>query len=83
MGDGAKRLMLLSPEDFASAGLQEKIQQIEGETITTMNTSRRHVFLCCEGEQIGFDSVAARLMMSQPDCKELSSRLHARMDVPW
>jgi hypothetical protein len=81
MGDGARRLVLLSADDVASAGLQQRIQQLEGEAITAVKTSARQIFHCCEGEQISFDCVAARLMTSQPDCRELASSLHSRTDV--
>jgi serine/threonine protein kinase len=83
MGGGARRLVLLAPDDATGEKLREKLELLAGEKITLVKTSEGEVVLCCEAEDIGFESFAAQLMTSQPECKELASRLHTRVDVRW
>ncbi len=80
---GARRLLLAGPDPAVLSPLRERLQQVAGESITTIQTPEREIFLCCEAEQISFESVATRLLTSQPNCRELASRLHTRIDVDW
>jgi hypothetical protein len=82
-GGGTQHLALLGPTGEILGPLQERIAEIAGEDINAVATSEGDVFLCCEAEGIQFESVAANLMTSQPDCKKLASRLHTRVDVRW
>jgi serine/threonine protein kinase len=80
---GARRLLLAGPDPAVLSPLRERLQQVTGESVTTIQTPEREILLCCEAEQISFESVATRLLTSQPNCRELASRLHTRIDVDW
>jgi len=82
-GGVARRLFLTGPDAAVLAKLRGRLQQAGGEEVTIAASPEPEILLCCEAEELDFETIAARLMSSQPDCKELASRLHTRIDIDW
>ena len=80
---GALRWLLVVPEGLDGARLAEEVQRSWGDRPTVIPGEWGETLLCCEAERLALARVCGRLLQSRPDCRELASRLHSRLDVNW
>jgi eukaryotic-like serine/threonine-protein kinase len=80
---GARRLLLVAPDGSVTPQTQERLAARFGCTPTIVTRPSGEIVLCCEGEHIDADRVAALLVGQRRDCARMAMRLHTRIDVPW
>jgi hypothetical protein len=80
---GAKRLFLVTPKNVASTALANELSRVTGDNISVIFDSEADVVVCCEAEQLPLDRILTRFIRRRPDCVELASRLHTRVDIDW
>jgi hypothetical protein len=80
---GARRLLLVAPEDLAPGQLLEQLRlKVEGGP-SLLTAPSDGVLLCYELQELALRHVAAALLEGRLPYVELASRLHTRIDVPW
>lgn len=82
-GGGGKRLLLVAPHDTDASCLREEVERASGDRPTVVCDPLGELLLCYEAEHVGMDGVFARFIRSRPDCQDLASRLHTRVDISW
>jgi hypothetical protein len=80
---GAKRLFLAAPQGLDAAALKRELHQVSGDEAAVACDARGEATLCYEVEQLSLEGVEAAFLRRRPDCQELASRLHTRIDVDW
>jgi hypothetical protein len=83
IGGGGKRLLLVVPNDADASCLREEVEGASGDQATVVRDPQGDPQLCCEAEHLGMEGVYARFIKSRPDCQDLASRLHTRVDISW
>ncbi len=80
---GAKRLLLAVPRSLDGSRLAEKVREVAGDQATAVPGAWHEALVCYEAESLTLDRIAGRFLRVRPDCHELASRLHTRIDVSW
>ncbi len=80
---GSRRLLLVAPDGSVTPQTQEHLARYFGCTPTIVARQSREIVLCCEGEHLDADRVAALLVGQRRDCARMAVRLHTRIDIPW
>jgi hypothetical protein len=80
---GARRLLLVAPEDYSTTKLAEQLDGDVLEPPTMIAGAESDVLLCYEVEQLSLRRVAASILNQRFQNVETASRLHTRIDVPW
>ena len=80
---GAKRLLLVAPADSDTSRLEDEVRQASQEEPALVRAADGNVLLCYEVEQLPLERITTRFIRSRPDCQELATRLHNRIDVKW
>ncbi len=80
---GAKRLLLAAPRSLDGERLGEKFREAIGDPATAVPGAWHEALVCYEAESLTLDRIAGRFLRVRPDCQELASRLHTRIDVSW
>lgn len=79
---GAKRLMLVTPQGFDAALLNELLHRVEDDP-TIVHDPHGGFAVGYEVEDLPLESVFTLLMRCKADCQELAARLHTRTDIEW
>ncbi len=80
---GARRLLLLTPNDLPSAELIRRVHDEVPTSPTVVADKENEVLLCYEMEQLPLPRVAAAVLDQRFQNVEVASRLHTRIDVQW
>jgi hypothetical protein len=80
---GARRLLLLTPNDSPSAELMKRISDEVPTPPTVVADKENEMLLCYEMEQLPLGRVAAAVLDQRFQNVEVASRLHTRIDVRW
>jgi hypothetical protein len=80
---GARRLLLVTPEDLPPQQLREQVGREVGATPTVVAGSGNGVLLCYEVQDLTLRRVGAALLNGRTSFVEVAARLHTRIDVPW
>ncbi len=80
---GSRRLLLVAPDGSVTPQTQGLLAGHFGCTPTIVTRPSGEIVLCCEGEHLDADRVAALLIGQRRDCARMAVRLHTRIDVPW
>jgi hypothetical protein len=80
---GARRLLMLVPEEFPAERLLLQVRAELGETPTVIADADHRVLFCYEAEQLPLRRVAAALLERRFQNVEIAARLHTRIDVHW
>jgi len=80
---GARRLLLVAPEDLAPEQLVAMVRREAGAAPTLLAIPSEGVLLNYEGQDLALRRVAAAVLDGRQPYVDLASRLHTRIDVPW
>jgi hypothetical protein len=80
---GAKRLLLVLPDNANREGVRQAVERQLGQSPTVVVDADGDVVLCCEAEQLPLKAVAAHLIHHRPSLASIAQRLHTRIDVAW
>lgn len=80
---GARRLLLVAPEEVPSARLAEQLGDDLSELPTVIVDAQNNVLVCFEVEQLALRRVAMAVLDGRYQNVEVASRLHTRVDVAW
>jgi len=80
---GAKRMLMVVPDQSDVEPMKRGIEQATGDGVTAIAYPGSSELLCCEMERIPLDNIAAFLINGRREYAELASRLHTRIDVEW
>ncbi len=81
---GAKRTLLLLPQDACSQNSIEHWQDSLDQNITIAELNGlKSPILCVDGEQLELSQIVCRLWLPGRDRCQLAERLHSRSDVEW
>jgi len=80
---GARRLLLVTPDDLSPVELLKQISNAVLEPPTVVADKENEVLLCYEMEQLPLRRVAAAVLDQRFQNVEVASRLHTRVDVSW
>jgi len=80
---GASRLLLVAPEGGQTEQIRAALGRISGHDPSLAPDETCGIIACYEAECIPWEGVTARFIRSQPNCDELASRLHTRIDIDW
>ena len=72
-----------SPKDLDASRCSPAVHKVCGDEPTPIQVRLARVLLRDQVEQLPVDRVSVRFLQSRPDCQELASRLHTRIDVSW
>lgn len=80
---GSRRLMIAvsqrAPIPYIAGILQEKLEQAANVIPATCG----ELIVCTEMDNVPIEHVAAKILLTQPDCAELIERIPSRTDVDW
>lgn len=80
---GAKRLLLIAPEETLAERIQAQIWQETTDKPTLIIDPQVGVLACYEAEDLSIDEVLRTVVGNRVDFFELAARLHTRSDVEW
>lgn len=80
---GAKRLLLIAPDQPLADRIQEQIWQETTDKPTVLVDPQAPVLACYEVEDVPVNDILRLLVGSRADYLELAARLHTRSDVDW
>jgi hypothetical protein len=83
LSGGAQRLLLAVPESLDASRLGAEVHRLSGDPPTLVPEGWQEPLICYEAESLALDRLSARFLQGRPDCRELASRLHTRVDVSW
>ena len=76
-------MLLVAPNDADASCLREEVERASEDEATLVCDPQGELLLCYEAEDVGMEGVYARFIRSRPDCQDLASRLHTRVDISW
>ncbi len=80
---GSRRLVIAVPQrapiPLIAGILQQKMEQAANVIPSTCG----ELIVCTEMENLPIEHVAAKILLTQPDCAELIGRIRSRTDVDW
>ena len=80
---GARRLLMVAPEDAPIADWIARLGDDLPQPPTVVTSSEQDCWLCYEAEQLPLRRVAAAILDGRYRNVEAAARLHARIDIDW
>lgn len=83
MTGGATRLLVVAPGGVDGSLIARRVHDVLREQVTVSLDPHGELIACCEVEELSLEGITARFTRRRPDCREMASRLHTRIDVDW